>query len=388
MNRPTIADVQADWRCLDADAFTPPDGVRLTSHDDFDARPGNPRVEHIAHGALASLARFSTVLFNLLYAWRLLRRTSPDAVLVLSGSSPLWLFVGLLNRFVLLRKRNILLWDVFVEVEPGWKQKLMAAAMSTFRLNVLWSRKQIEPHAKWLRLPPSRFIFLPYKANHAQGTTYRLPIGNYVFAGGNGKRDYATLAAAVRGTAVPVIVSATDPAVRAGIEKLPNLIAVAAWEPAFAQLQAAARFTVLPMTDTGLKGGGEANICNSMWHGKPVIAADRMAAEDYIVDGETGFIVPPGDAALLRRRILELWNDPEKCRALGQNAKRRVDADFTHEAFIRRLLRLATLCGGRSCSNAEPLPDGKEAEELFDATADARQDLVSTTSSAPVGLRS
>ena len=131
---------------------------------------------------------------------------------------------------------------------------------------------------------------------------------------------------------------------RSAIEKLPNVVALAAWEPAFAQLQAGARFTVVPMIDTGLKGGGEANMCNGMWHGKPVIAVDRMAAEEYIVEGETGYIVPPGDVAQLRRRILELWNDPDKCRDMGRKAKAHADAQFTHEAFIRRLLRLATLC--------------------------------------------
>ncbi|MCE5268536.1 MAG: glycosyltransferase [Planctomycetaceae bacterium] len=347
MSWPTIADVQADWRCLDSNQFRAPSGVRLVSHDDFSARPGL-EVEYVAPGRVASWCRFSRVLFSFLYAWRLLRRTTRDAVLVVSGSSPLWMFVGLLNRFVMLRKRRVLLWDVFVEADGRWRRAVMRIAMASFRLNVLWSRRQIEPHAEWLRLPRDRFVFIPYKANHTQGPAYDLPIGNYVFAGGNGKRDYQTLAEAVRGTGIPVIVSATDPAVRGRIERLPNLIALAAWEPAFAQLQAGARFTVLPMIDTGLKGGGEANICNSMWHGKPVIAADRMAAEDYIVDGQTGFIVPPGDAASLRRRIFELWNDQDKCRAMGEKAKTLVEAAFTHEAFIRRLLRLATLCGNGS----------------------------------------
>ena len=86
--------------------------------------------------------------------------------------------------------------------------------MSSFRLSVLWSRKQIDPHAEWLRLPKDRFVFLPYKANHTKGPAYNLPIENYVFAGGNGKRDYQTLADAVRDTGIPVIVSATDPSVR------------------------------------------------------------------------------------------------------------------------------------------------------------------------------
>jgi glycosyltransferase involved in cell wall biosynthesis len=340
----TIEEVQRDWRCLDGDDFAAPEGVRLVSHEDFTYRPGFPTVAYIAPGWFVSLFRFCGPLFDLLYAWRLLRCTKRDTVLILNGGSALWLCVGLLNRFVMLRKRTILLWDVFVEVEDGWKRNVMIAAMSSFRINVLWSQEQIEPHAKWLRLPEERFIFLPFKANHTKGPSYDLPIENYVFAGGNGKRDYQTLVDAIRGAGIPVIISATDPAVRNKIEKLPNIIALAASEPAFAQLQAGARFTVVAMADTGLKGGGEANMCNGMWHGKPVIAVDRMSAEDYIIEGETGYIVPPGDVTLLRRRILELWNDPEKCREMGRKAREHVEANFTHEAFIRRLLRLAQLC--------------------------------------------
>ena len=341
----TIDEARQDWRCLDADDFAAPEGVRLTSHMELTKRPGAEEVEYIAPGPFVSLFRFSRILFNLLYAWRLLRRTKRDTVLLLNGSSVVWLFVGLLNRFVMLRKRNVLCWDVFVEVDDGWKRAVMIAAMSTFRLNVLWSRKQIAPHADWLRLPEERFFFLPYKANHSQNQPYDLPTGNYVFAGGNSNRDYKTLVDAVRDTGIPVIISVTDPAFRDRIEKLPNIIALAAWEPAFAQLQAGARFAIVPMADTQLRGAGEANMCNCMWHGKPVIAVDRMSAEDYIAEGETGYIVPPGDVALLRRRILKLWNDKDKCEMMGQKAKEHVEANFTHDAFIRRLLQLAKLCG-------------------------------------------
>ncbi len=52
---------------------------------------------------------------------------------------------------------------------------------------------------------------------------------------------------------------------------------------------------VVPIVCTDLRGGGETNFCNAMWHGKPVIAADSISAKDYIVEGETGYIVPAGD---------------------------------------------------------------------------------------------
>ncbi|MCX7424296.1 MAG: hypothetical protein NTW96_01455 [Planctomycetia bacterium] len=143
MSDHTLEDVQRDWRCLDADDFSAPEGVRLVSHEEFTYRPGFPKVEYIAPGWFVSLFGFSHILFNVLYAWRLLRHTKRDTVLILNGSGGLWLFVGLLNRFAMLGKRKIMLWDPFVEVRDGWRRKLMSAAMSSFVLIVVWSRKQV-----------------------------------------------------------------------------------------------------------------------------------------------------------------------------------------------------------------------------------------------------
>jgi glycosyltransferase involved in cell wall biosynthesis len=106
---------------------------------------------------------------------------------------------------------------------------------------------------------------------------------------------------------------------------------------------AASQFLVVPMIYSGVKGGAEAFFCDSMWHSKAVIACCSIAAEDYIIDGETGYVVPSGDVEGLRKRILELWNNPEKCREMGRKGREHYEKHFTHEAFIRRCLRLALI---------------------------------------------
>ncbi len=342
--RPSIEEARRDWRVLDSPDFEIPEDVRLISHEKF-TTCRDIEVDYIPPSGMVLYFRFFNKLFSLLYAFQLLRETNRQTVLILNGGGSLWLFVGLLNRFFMWRKRDVLCWDIFVEVDADWKRRLMSFALSTFRLNVLWSRPQIVPHANWLKLPEERFIFLPFKANHSKGPRYDLPIGGFVFAGGNGKRDYKALIDAVRDTNIPVVISSTAPEVRRQIDFLPNVIVLGAPEPAYAQLPAASTFVVVSMQHTGLKGGGEANFCNGMWHEKPVIAADSIAAMDYIVEGETGYVVPSGDSAALRRRILELWNDPEKVQRMGKAARKHVEENFTHKAFIRRLLRLALLVG-------------------------------------------
>jgi hypothetical protein len=78
---------------------------------------------------------------------------------------------------------------------------------------------------------------------------------------------------------------------------------------------------------------------------KESIVACSIAAEEYIVDGETGYVVPSGDAEGLRKRIIELWNDPEKCREMGRKGHEFAAQYLTHEKFMRRFLRFALVLG-------------------------------------------
>lgn len=343
----TLRDAQRDWRVLDTPSLTVPAGVRLISHERFSTCP-EFQVDYIRPSWLSRVTHSLKPLSDLLYAAQLLGRCTSDTVLILNGGGSLPLFTGLLNRLFFLRRRRILCWDLFVEVNERWKIKLVRAAMGGMTLCLVWSKDQVPAHARFLDMPEERFLFIPYKANHSKNPHYDLPMGNFIFAGGNGKRDYQCLIAAVRHTGIPVVISATNPQVRGLIEPMGHVIVLGAPEPAFAQLQAASRFVVFPMIFTGLKGGGEANFCNGMWHGKPVIAADSIAAKDYIIDGETGYVVPSGDAEALRQRILELWNDPERVARMGVAARRHAEESFTHQAFIRRLLRVAALLGRSS----------------------------------------
>jgi glycosyltransferase involved in cell wall biosynthesis len=311
---------------------------------------------------LALLWQRFSLLFYLFYAIRLFRASDGKSVIIINGGAVLlWVWCGLLNAFPLFGKKKLLCWDIFVEyilgtekrlrffpflkITTAHKEKFARFILRQYGLNVVWSKKQVETHARHFNLPEHHFIFLPFKANHSKRETYDIPMGNFIFAGGNGKRDYETLIEAVRGTNISVIISATAPEVRKQIKPLPNVMVVGAPEPAFAQLQAASRFVVIPMTYSGLKGGGEANFCNAMWHGKPVIAADSIAAEDYIVHETTGFVVPSGDAEQLRQRILQLWHNETLCVEMGQRGRQHVENNFTHTQFIRRLLLLALVYG-------------------------------------------
>ena len=369
---PTLDDIRKDLFVLDSEEFQVPEGIRLLSHENLtdSLSVSDLSVEYIPPNRWTNLFCGFRFLFHFFYALQLLRAGDRNSVLIINGSGPLWLFVAYLKKWFYGHKRSLFLWFVYLEFQLGtekrfwffpflkfktsWKEAIARAALAEYGLIPVWSRKQVLSHAKYYRLPEEKFIFLPYKSNHSKRPSYHIPIGNFIFSGGNNKRDYLCLVEAVQGTDIPVVISTTLPSLRQQIPKHSNIIVLSATEPAFAQLQAASRFVVLPTTHSGLRGTAEANFCNAMWHSKPVIASCSMGAEDYIVEGETGYVVPAGDHEGLRKRILELWNDPERCQEMGKKARAYAEKNFTHKMFIRRVLRLAFVLGQReSTKNSE-----------------------------------
>lgn len=67
--------------------------------------------------------------------------------------------------------------------------------------------------------------------------------------------------------------------------------------------------------------------------GKPVIASDVGGLADVVRDGETGFLVPPGDREGLREALGRLGSDPALRERMGKAARRRA-AEFGPDAIV------------------------------------------------------
>jgi glycosyltransferase involved in cell wall biosynthesis len=74
--------------------------------------------------------------------------------------------------------------------------------------------------------------------------------------------------------------------------------------------------------------------------GLPVVASAVGGLPEVVVDGETGALVPAGDAGALAAALGDLAAHTERARALGAAGRRRVEAEFTQERMIERLLRV------------------------------------------------
>lgn len=70
---------------------------------------------------------------------------------------------------------------------------------------------------------------------------------------------------------------------------------------------------------------------------RPVVAYADGGVPEVVVDGETGLLVPPGDAAALARAVARLARDRPRREALGRAGREWVLAHFTAEAVARRV---------------------------------------------------
>lgn len=77
----------------------------------------------------------------------------------------------------------------------------------------------------------------------------------------------------------------------------------------------------------------------AMAHARPVVASDVGGLRDLVVDGETGFLVPPGDVAALRSAIQRLLGDAQLRRRLGDAGRARIAERFTWQRFTDDTLR-------------------------------------------------
>jgi glycosyltransferase involved in cell wall biosynthesis len=70
--------------------------------------------------------------------------------------------------------------------------------------------------------------------------------------------------------------------------------------------------------------------------GRPVIVTRVTSLPELVVDGETGYVVPPNDLEALGRRIRELVENPVKAEQMGQTAREHVRRRFSWPAVAQR----------------------------------------------------
>jgi glycosyltransferase involved in cell wall biosynthesis len=171
---------------------------------------------------------------------------------------------------------------------------------------------------------------------------------NLIVAAGTANRDYGTLARAVRGMPLEVRIAADSTwfreALNVDVAALPNNIEIRSSGDyvSLRHLYAESQLVVVPLCEAK-RASGYAVILEAMAMGKPVITTSIMGKSDFVQDGDTGVLVPPGDAPALRQAIVELLGDEKRSRLLGAAAIQMVASDYTLEGYVERIARAACI---------------------------------------------
>ena len=99
---------------------------------------------------------------------------------------------------------------------------------------------------------------------------------------------------------------------------------------------------VLPSRDEGMPNA----MLEAMAAGLPVIGSKVAGLDEVVIDGKTGLLIPPEDAAALAEAIRILIEDRDHTFALGQAARTRVEADFSWDHAAESYLSLLCDAGG------------------------------------------
>ncbi|GAB4326559.1 MAG: glycosyltransferase family 4 protein [Candidatus Sumerlaeia bacterium] len=78
------------------------------------------------------------------------------------------------------------------------------------------------------------------------------------------------------------------------------------------------------------------SIIEAMAMARPVVATNIRGCREEVVDGETGWLVPPRDAVALGAALVRILDDPERARAMGEAGRRRALALFDERLVLER----------------------------------------------------
>lgn len=177
-------------------------------------------------------------------------------------------------------------------------------------------------------IPEERFVFIPYHTTLEDITTPDQPQEKrFIFAGGDGQRDYATMFQAVSDLDIPVVIAVMDPEqTLRGLTVPSNVKVVTVSSLEFRRLIRDAYVNVVPLVTNTLRSGGHQTFLNAMALGSLVVVTDDAAAADYIESGVHGLLTPSGHVDALRSAILRLWTmDAAEADQMRAQARARAD---------------------------------------------------------------
>ncbi len=281
-------------------------------------------------------ARTSRALWRVLWrhnraAWQQLNARSNERGGLITTFPPLALLAGLHNR-LRWRRVPVVAWHFNVGAMYGGLKGVVARfAARGVDAFVVHSRAEQQSYSTWLKLPTSRFHFVPL-GRPLEPLAFEEDVqAPFVLAMGSARRDYRLLIQAVSALGLRTIIVASPHAVE-GID-IPACVTVQSgltWE-ACNVLAQKARLCVVPVLNDQT-ASGQVTVINGMMYGRATIATRCVGSVDYVDHGVDGWLVEPGSVQAMQAAIQRLWSDDGLRRQLGDAARHRVATKLNDKA--------------------------------------------------------
>jgi glycosyltransferase involved in cell wall biosynthesis len=283
--------------------------------------------------------------------FRLMKVNARYDVIVTADIKTAQLF-GLFRALFRVKKpRHIVLELMLDEAGNDWRWKLknllQRLCFSSVDVIFVSSRGEVVSYARRLNLPEGRIRFLPFHTNVVEPRNIPAS-GDFILSAGKTGRDFTTLAAAVEGLDIRVVV-VSDRTHLEGVNFPPNVEVFCniSYEK-YLELLYASRLVVVPLKKL-VKSTGQVVFLEAMALGKPVIATLTTGTRDYIEDHVTGILVPPENPGELRKAIESLIDNPTLVTGMARGALEVVKEKHTFEAYTGAVLSTAKEISPPAC---------------------------------------
>jgi glycosyltransferase involved in cell wall biosynthesis len=196
-----------------------------------------------------------------------------------------------------------------------------------------FSRNQGPVLAEHLELGADRLRYLPFGVDVETFTPSQEEDGDYILVvGRDSGRDWRTLFSALEGIDIPVKLCCRPRDV-AGL-RVPARVEMLGYvdRTIYRHLLGRARVVAIA-TKPLLYPSGQSVLLESMAMARAVVVTGTPALADYIADGESALVVPPGDAGALRRRLIEAASTDDLRAYVGRNARKAVERSFSAQTM-------------------------------------------------------
>lgn len=266
---------------------------------------------------------------------------------ILSHSEKVSLPLALVMKYMKIIKPHIVVISRITSVdEKKTKQKIwfLKKTKDTITRFLIWSSMQRNIAIEKFGVPPEKIVLLKRGIDQE----FWKPLNretDMICSVGMEARDYPTLVEALRPLNIRCHIAAGTSRGEIfhtikrlySIENMPGSITVGKKKPAeLRELYARSRFVVVSLMKTD-SDNGLTTILESMAMGKTVICSRVEGQIDVIQDGITGIFVPQGDTKALSDAIQALWNDPDRCKKMGEAARKYIEDHHNIEQFVQSI---------------------------------------------------